>query len=273
MAKKKVENLKKIATALRKDVLDISFRANVGHIGSALSIADIITALYFRIMSVKPKNPKWKNRDRFILSKGHAAAIQYCALAKLGFFSKSELLNFCQNESELAEHPEIHVKGVEVTTGSLGHGLSLGVGMALAGKTKGLNYRVFVLLSDGENDEGSVWEAALAAGHFKLDNLVAIIDYNKLQAFGKIEEVMNLEPLSAKWKAFGWQTSEISGHDMEKVVKTLEKVPFIKGKPSLIVSHSVMGKGISFMEGKLAWHYQSLKETEYKRALKELKDK
>lgn len=270
---KDIEELKKIAGEIRRDVIEISHSAKVGHIGPALSIADILTVLYFKIMRVNPKKPKLKDRDRFILSKGHASSVLYAVLHKKGFFGEKTLKSYCQNGAFLAEHPESHIPGVEATTGSLGHGLSLGVGMALAGKSDGLKYRVFVQLSDGECDEGSTWEAALSAGHFRLDNLVAIVDYNKLQAFGRTYDVMNLEPFSQKWEAFGWRTKEIDGHNLKQIVKTFEDLPIKKGRPNLIISHSLMGKGVSFMEDKLAWHYNTMKPEEYEQAVKELEGK
>lgn len=265
------KELEKLAKKNRRTILDISFLANVGHIGSSLSVSDILTVLYFSTMKIKPKKPKFINRDRLILSKGHAASALYTVLAERGYFSKDFLRTFCQNGSLLAEHPETHTPGVDATTGSLGHGLSLGVGMALGGNSTPLNFRTFVILSDGECDEGSTWEAVLSAGQFKLDNLIAIVDYNKYQAFGRVKEVMDLEPFKDKWQSFGWSVKEIDGHNIHEINKTLSSLPFEKNKPSVIISHSVIGKGVSFLEDKLEAHYKSLSETEYRQAKLELK--
>lgn len=264
----------KIATEIRKKILGMKFKSQSSHIGSALSCVDILTVLYFKILNINPKNSKEENRDRFILSKGHAASALYATLARRGFFSEEMLKDYCQDGCSIASHSTRDcLPGVEVSTGSLGHGLPIGTGMALAGKKDGKKHRVFVLMSDGECDEGSNWEAALFASHHKLDNLIAIIDYNKLQALGKTNEVLNLEPLKEKWASFGWSVEEVNGHDFSKIENTFERVPFKDNKPNLIIAHTIKGKGVSFMENKIEWHYKSLDNNSFDSAIKELDKK
>lgn len=261
----------KIAKEIRKTIIETSFLAQSSHIGSSLSCVDILTALYFKILNIDPKNPKLKNRDRFILSKGHAAVALYSTLAERGFFEKEKLNNYCKDASKLAGHSTKNcLPGIEVSTGSLGHGLPMGVGMALAGKKDNKNYRVFVLLSDGELDEGSNWEAFLFASHHKLDNLIAIVDYNKFQAFGKTNKILNLEPLKEKFKAFGWNVKEINGHNFDDIVKSLSNLSKETNSPTIILANTKKGKGISFMEEKLEWHYKSLTKEQRDLAIKEL---
>lgn len=260
-----------ISKEVRKNVLKMIYRSKGAHIGSSLSCADILTVLYFKVLKIDPKNPIAKDRDRFILSKGHAAAALYAILSQRGFFSEEVLDTYCQDGTKLAGHStKESVPGVEVSTGSLGHGLSMGNGIALSAKRDKKNYRVFVLMSDGECQEGSVWEAALFAGRHKLDNLVGIVDYNKLQAFGRTNEVLNLEPFAKKWQDFGWEVKEIDGHNFSEIEKSLAILPFEKKKPSLVIAHTVKGKGISFLENKLISHYKHFTEEEYQKALKEL---
>jgi len=223
------------------------------------------------VLHVDPARADWPDRDRFILSKGHGTAAVYAVLAECGFFPKEWLDTYCQDGSKLAGHITHHgVPGVEASTGSLGHGLSIGCGMALAGKRDRRPYRVFVMLSDGECDEGSTWEAVLFAHHHCLDNLVAIVDYNKIQAFGTVKEVLDLEPLADKWRAFRWAVREIDGHDYDQIEDALLSVPFEPGKPSAIVAHTVKGKGVSFMENRLVWHYKSPDDEQLVQALAEL---
>lgn len=266
-----MNNLSKTAKEVRREILKMHFNSQESHIGSSFSCSDILTVLYFKIMKIDPKNPRAKNRDRFILSKSHAVSALYAVLALKGFFKKNILKTFCCDKSCLPGHCTIKtVPGVEASTGSLGHALSLGTGMALALKRDKKNQRVFVLISDGECDEGANWEAALFASHHKLGNLTAIIDYNKLQAFGRTNEVLNLEPLKAKWQNFGWGVKEIDGHNLSKIEESLKKIPFEAGKPSMLICHTVKGKGVSFMEDKLEWHYKSPNKEQYELALKEL---
>jgi len=262
---------RRIATGIRKKIVKMHAISNTSHIGSALSCVDILAGLYFSILRIDPKNPNYKNRDRFILSKGHAASALYATLAQRGFFSEEILEQYCIDGGKLSGHStKACVPGVEASTGSLGHGLSIGIGMALAAKYDASKYRVFVLLSDGECDEGSVWEAAMFASHHKLDNLIAIIDYNKIQAFGRTKEVLNLEPFVDKWKAFGWEVKEIDGHDFQEILHVLKGIPFKEGKPSIAIAHTVKGKGISFMEDEVLWHYKSPNKEQLEIALREL---
>jgi transketolase len=234
-------------------------------------MADLLAGLYGEVLRVDPKNPRDPNRDRFILSKGHGCAGLYAALAERGFFPLTWLESFYQNGGMLPGHvTNTGIPGVEVSTGSLGHGLSIANGIALAGKREGQPYRVFVLLSDGECDEGSTWEAALFAPHHQLENLIAIVDFNKIQSLGHVKDVLQLEPLDQKWKAFGWGVREIDGHDMKAILATLKSVPFAPDRPSCIIAHTVKGKGVSFMEDRLLWHYQNPSLEECERAIAEI---
>jgi len=264
-------NYQKIANDIRKKILKMHFLSQESHIGSALSCADILTVLYFKILSIDPQNPLSENRDRFLLSKGHAASALYAVLSEKKFFDEKILDSFCQNGGKLPGHSTRNtIPGVEASAGSLGHGLPMATGIALAGKKDSKDYKIFVLISDGECDEGTTWESALFASHHKLDNLTVIIDYNKFQALGKTNEILNLEPLKEKWLAFGWQAIEINGHDFNEIEKALKAAPYQKGKPNVVIAHTIKGKGISFMENKLPWHYKSPNENEYKLANEEL---
>jgi len=270
MSKNDLESCRSLATRIRSHALRMTSRAKSSHIGSSLSIADLLAVLYSEVLRIDPTRPDWPDRDRFILSKGHAAAAVYAALAEAGFFPLEWLDTFYTDGSRLAGHVIYSVPGIEASTGSLGHGLSIGCGMALAGKRDNQPYRVFALLSDGECDEGSTWESALFAPHHQLDNLIAIVDYNKIQSFGNVKDVLDLEPLAEKWQSFGWAAREIDGHDIGQIEDALLNVPFTPGKPSCIIAHTVKGKGVSFMEGKLAWHYQPPSNDDLRRALAEL---
>jgi transketolase len=260
-----------LAMRIRAHILTMIHRSKSSHVGSALSIADLLAALYGGVMRIDPTRPEWPERDRFILSKGHAAAAVYAVLAERGFFPVHWLDTYYHNGSLLAGHiSHDRVPGVEVSTGSLGHGLSIGCGMALVGKRDGRSYRVFALLSDGECDEGSTWEAALFAGFHRLDNLVAIVDYNKIQSLGRVEEVLDLEPFAEKWRGCRWAVREVDGHDVGQIDEALASVPFEPGKPSCLLAHTVKGKGVSFMENQLLWHYRTPDPDEYRRAQLEL---
>jgi transketolase len=245
------------ARRIRAHALRMVFAAGSSHIGSCLSAADIIAVLYARVLRLDPINPADPNRDRFIMSKGHAAAILYAALAERGFFPTTELETYCSRGSRLTGHVSHAVPGVEVSTGSLGHGLPIALGMALAQRASGQHARTFCLLSDGECDEGSNWEAILFAPHHKLDNLITIVDFNKIQSFGRVSEVLNLEPFTAKWLAFGWQTVEVDGHNVVELERALATARQPCGKPTVLIAHTVKGRGVSFMENKLEWHYKS----------------
>lgn len=250
----------------------MKYELQEGHIGSALSCVDILIVLYFEILNINPKDFLNKERDKFILSKGHAAAALYAVLSEKGFFSKELLDNYCKDGSKLAGHPiRGSVPGIEATTGSLGHGFPMATGIALADKNDAKKRRTFVMISDGECDEGTTWEAALFAAHHKLDNLTVIIDYNKFQAFGRVKDVLNLEPLAKKWESFGWQVKEINGHNFKEIEKALSSVPFRKGKPSIVICNTIKGKGISFLEDKLESHYRHLTKEDFQKAIKELK--
>lgn len=261
-----------ISKEIRKKVLKMLYESQTAHLGSSLSCADILTVLYFGVLKIDPKNPLDEGRDRFILSKGHAAAGLYATLAEKGFFGAEILDSYCKDGGKLAGHSTRQcVPGIEVSTGALGHGLPMACGVALAGKKDKKDYRVFVLMSDGECQEGATWEAALFANQHKLDNLIVIIDYNKLQAFGRIGEILEIEPFVQKWQSFGWFTKEIKGHDFSEIEKSLIEIPAEKGKPTVIIANTIKGKGISFMEDKLEWHYYNLTDELYKKALDELK--
>ena len=242
--------------------------ARASHIGSCLSMTDILAVLYSRVLRFAHQRPDWSDRDRLIVSKGHAAAAVYAVLAECGFFPREWLDSYCRPESPLLGHVSHAVPGVELSTGSLGHGLPVAAGLALMSKRRNLGWRSFVVLGDGELDEGSNWEAALFAAHHSLDTLVGIIDYNKIQSFGHVSEVLGLEPLADKWRAFGWAVQELDGHDIPALEKALATPT--PEKPTMIVAHTVKGKGVSFMENQLAWHYKSPNQEQLDAGLAEL---
>lgn len=259
------------AKAIRRHIIKMTGEAGSGHPGGSLSAADIVTALYFRVMRLDPENPSWPERDRFVLSKGHAAPLLYAALAERGFFSVSELITLRKLGSPLQGHPDMRkVPGVEMSTGSLGQGLSAANGMALAGKLDGRNYRVYVLLGDGESQEGQIWEAAMAAAHYRLDSVTAFLDYNGFQIDGPVKEVMSPEPVADKWRAFGWHVIEIDGHDFEQILSAVEEARDVKGRPTMVVAKTVKGKGVSFMEDQVDWHGVAPNAEQVKKALAEL---
>ena len=264
-------NSKELAWNIRNDAISMTYNANTAHIGSILSVTDLIAVLYADILNYNSENPKWNQRDRFILSKGHSGAALYSALSHCGFFSRDELKQYCKNGSNLSGHvSSFGVNGVEISTGSLGHGLSIGAGMALAGKLDKKDYNVFVILGDGECNEGSVWESIMFAKQQKLDNLIAIIDFNKLQGLGR--DVLCLDPLYKKLESFGWNVKVINGHDHDEIRESLNY--FVNNKnsnPSAIIANTIKGKGISFMENKLEWHYHSVNDFQYEDAINELK--
>ena len=265
------ESLRILTHRIRLRTLQMIYRAKSSHLGSAFSMAELLAVLYTQILRVDPNRPDWDERDRFILSKGHACAALYVVLAERGFFPRKWLDEFYQDGGHLAGHAtHVGVPGVEFSTGSLGHGLPVSCGMALAAKKDRSTYRVFTLLSDGECDEGSNWEAALFAPHHKLDNLTVIIDYNKIQSLGPVSDVLELEPLADKWRAFGWAVVEIDGHNFGQIEKALTNLPATAGKPTCVIAHTIKGKGISFMEDKLLWHYRCPDKEEMARALSEL---
>lgn len=267
----KIKAIRLAAERIRKDSLWMSTRAGTGHLGPALSIADILATLYVGVMKVDPKNPKWPDRDRLILSKGHGCLALYSILSQVGFFDRKYLGDFCTKcDTLLPGHPELKLPGVEANTGSLGHGIAIGMGMALAAKLDGKQYRVFVVTGDGELQEGSNWEAAMAAAHHKLDNLVVIVDRNRLQLGDLTENISKLEPLEEKWKSFGWRVKSINGHDIKELLSTLNDVPFSIGKPSAIIANTVKGKGLKIAENKVEWHYKVLTKEQYEGLKEEL---
>jgi len=263
--------LKEMANKLRRHVIIMTATAGSGHPGGSLSAADIITALYFKVMRHNPGNPQWQDRDRFILSKGHAAPVLYAALAESGYFPIEELKTLRKLDSRLQGHTDRNLTpGVEMSAGSLGMGLSFAIGVALAARLNAKDYWTYVLLGDGECQEGQTWEAALSAAHFRLDNLTAIVDCNRIQLTGWIRDIMNLETLSLKWQAFGWHVIEINGHDFNQILTALEEARKIKSQPTVVIAHTIKGKGVSFMENNPAFHGKAPTLEEAERALKEL---
>lgn len=251
-----LEQLKKHASRIRQSMIKTVVKAKGAHLGGGLSSVEILTALYFSVMNIDPVNPKKADRDRLIFSKGHCANALYVTLVERGFAPDSILDDYYADGKLLTGHPTRDcMPGVEVSTGALGHGLSMGAGMAWAAKHDRKPYRVFVVLSDGECDEGSTWEAALSAGHYKLDNLIAVIDYNKIQSLGRTSEVLDLEPFREKWEAFGWTVKEIDGHNFEEFLKTFRDLPFAPARPSVVIAHTVKGKGVPALENTLVSHY------------------
>ena len=262
---------RELARRVRIHVLRMTSRAGASHIGSAFSSADILAVLYGHVLRVRPTDSRWPARDRFVLSKGHAGSALYAVLAECGFFAVERLETCYQDGSELCGHVSHQgIPGVEVSTGSLGHGLSIASGMAFAAHLGSSGHRVFTLLSDGECDEGSTWEPALFASHHCLDNLVAIIDFNKIQSLAPVSDILTLEPLASKWTSFGWAVRDVDGHDHGALARVLGAVPFEQGKPSCLIAHTVKGKGVAFMEDTVLWHYRAARGKEFDRALAEL---
>lgn len=243
--------------ALRHRIVDALVGGGRGHVGAALSLVEIVRVLYDDVLRVRPSEPDWRERDRFILSKGHGCLALYALLAEKGFFPHAELLRQCRSGALLGGHPEAHIPGVEASTGALGHGLAIGVGNALAARLQHGDRRVFVVLGDGELDEGSVWEAALTAAKHRLDNLIAIVDHNKLQSYGPVDDVLPLAPLAAKWAAFGFAVRECDGHDVDALRAVFADLPFEDGRPSVLIAHTVKGKGIDVAEGDPRWHHKA----------------
>jgi transketolase len=259
-----------LAKRIRIHALRMTSAGGGSHIGAIFSCADILAVLYGSILNVDPAEPESPARDRFVLSKGHAGGGLYAALAERGFFPVEKLQTHYQDGSDLSGHVSHKVRGVDVSTGALGHGLSISAGMAYAGKLREAGHRVFCLLSDGECDEGSTWEAVLFAAHHGLSNLVAIVDYNRIQGIAPVSEVIELEPFADKWTAFGWAVQEVDGHDHEALHRVLEAVPFVADKPSCLIAHTTKGKGVSFMENTVLWHYRIPRGAEFDAALAEL---
>ena len=266
-----VEKLKDIARLIRADIIKEVYSAKSGHPGGALSIVDILTVLYFNQMNINSKEPKNENRDRFVLSKGHASAALYATLAERGFFSVDELENFRKLGSMLQGHPDMkHIPGVDMTTGSLGQGLSVANGMAMMSKLDKKGIRVYAILGDGEIEEGQIWEAAMTASQYRLDNLCVIVDNNNLQIDGELKKVMSSYPIDKKFESFGFVVFNVDGNNIEELIKVFESAKLIKGKPVAIIAKTIKGKGVSFMENKAEWHGKAPSEEEYKQAIKEL---
>ena len=272
MKLEKVEELEQMAKHVREGIIEQVYAAGSGHPGGSLSVADILTVLYFNELNVDEKNPNWEERDRFVLSKGHCAPALYSCLAHRGFFDLSELKTLRKLNGNLQGHPDMNkTPGVDMSTGSLGQGLSAANGMAIAGKLDKKNYRVYCVLGDGEIEEGQVWEAAMAADKYKLDNLCVIVDNNNLQIDGTLEEVMSSYPIDEKFKSFGFQIINIDGHDIEEIMKAFEVAKNVKGKPTCIIAKTIKGKGITFMEDKAEWHGKAPNKEQYEIAMKEMK--
>jgi transketolase len=272
-----IKRLQEKAKIIRRTIIQMLAKAGSGHPGGSLSAADLITCLYFGklpsgdpIFRHNPKEPSWPDRDRFHLSKGHCCPLWYAVLAECGYFPKDQIYTLRKLGSILQGHPDRRTPGVEVASGSLGQGLSVALGMSLAGKMDKKNYRVYVLLGDGEIQEGNIWEAAMACSHYRCDNLTAIVDYNHYQIDGRVEDIMNLEPLTEKWRAFGWYVLEIDGHNFSQILDAYNTVLQIKEKPQVIIAHTIKGKGVSFMENVVDFHGRAPTKEEAERALKEL---
>ena len=265
-----IRELQEKAKQIRRLIVQMLAEAGSGHPGGSLSSADLITALFFSVLRHNPKEPSWPQRDRFHMSKGHCCPLWYAVLAESGYFPLERLSTLRKMGSMLQGHPDRRTPGVEVASGSLGQGLSVALGMSLAARIDKLDYRVYVLLGDGESQEGNVWEAAMAASHYACDNLCAIIDYNGFQIDGRTCDVMNLEPLAQKWQAFGWHTIEIDGHDMQQIVAAYQEAQGVKGKPSVIIARTIKGKGVSFMENVVDFHGRAPTKEEAQKALQEL---
>lgn len=267
-----INNLKKISNEIRKNIIEEVYNAQSGHLGGALSSVEILTALYFNQMNIDPERPKDENRDRFVLSKGHASAGLYATLAERGFFEKEELKDFRKLGSILQGHPDMkHIPGVDMTSGSLGQGLSAANGMAMASKLDQKGYRVYCLVGDGEIEEGQIWEAAMTSSHYKLDNLCVIVDNNNLQIDGEISEVMSVYPIKEKFQSFGFEVFEVNGNDIDELITVFQKAKTVKNKPTAIIAKTIKGKGVNFMENQVSWHGKAPKEEEYKLAIEELK--
>ncbi len=268
---KLIKNLENKANNTRKKMIELIYNAQSGHCGGSYSAAEIVTSLFHNHMNINPHNPAWEDRDRFILSKGHAAPLLYVTLAELGFFPKNELDNFRQLGSILQGHPDMNkTPGVDMTSGSLGMGLSIGIGLGLAAKLNKRNYKTYVLLGDGELNEGQIWEAAMYANKMKLNNVIAIVDHNGVQLDGTNDEIMPINPLKEKWESFGWRVIEINGHNISEILKSLERADTITDNPVVIIADTIKGKGVSFMEGDHKWHGKAPTKKEYQQAISEL---
>ena len=266
----KIKELQLRVENIRKKVMEIVYSSKGGHVGGSLSSIEIETVLYFHVMNIDPKNPTLENRDRFILSKGHSVEALYAVLEAKGFIEQSLLDTYGHFDSKLAGHPTKKVPGIELNSGALGHGLSVGIGMAMAAKMNRETFKTYVLMGDGEQGEGSIYEAAMSGSHYKLDNLVAIIDRNKLQISGKTEDVMSLEPMRDRWEAFGWEVIDMEGNNVKNIIETFDNIDYNNEKPKLIIAHTTKGNGISFMEKLAKWHHGVPNDEQYNLAVSEI---
>jgi transketolase len=267
ISKKQLE-LKKISNNVRRGILDLTFYGSSSHLGGSLSVVEILVTLYFEVMRIDPQNPLLPERDRFILSKGHAAPALYSVLAERGFFPKEELKTFCKNGTRLQKHMDMHkIPGIDASSGSLGQGLSIAIGMALADRMDKKNRFVYVVMGDGELQEGQIWEGAMAAGNLKLDHLIAFVDANQMQVDGFVKDIMNVEPLEDKWKSNNWDVQRINGNEQEQILDAIQTAKQVKDKPHLIIADTVKGKGVDFMEYQVDWHSKGLTEEEYQKAI------
>jgi transketolase len=267
ISKKQLE-LKKISNNVRRGILDLTFYGSSSHLGGSLSVVEILVTLYFEVMRIDPQNPLLPERDRFILSKGHAAPALYSVLAERGFFPKEELKTFCKNGTRLQKHMDMHkIPGIDASSGSLGQGLSIAIGMALADRMDKKNRFVYVVMGDGELQEGQIWEGAMAAGNLKLDHLIAFVDANQMQVDGFVKDIMNVEPLEDKWKCNNWDVQRINGNEQEQILDAIQTAKQVKDKPHLIIADTVKGKGVDFMEYQVDWHSKGLTEEEYQKAI------
>ena len=268
-----LESLQFLSEKIRRRLVEVVYMAKAGHIGGGLSSLNVLTVLYFKVMNVDPQQPQKKDRDRFVMSKGHCAEALYSVLEARGFIPTDMLNTYGQYDSPLAGHPTVKNPGVEVNSGALGHGLSIGVGMSIAAKMDNMDYKTYVLMGDGEQGEGSIYEAAMSASHYKLDNLVAIIDRNRLQISGKTEDVMCLEPMRQRWEAFGWEVFELNGNDIDALLTVFDEMSFDNQKPKLIIANTIKGNGISYMENIAKWHHGVPSEEQYDSAMQEIGDR
>lgn len=274
LTQKEKTELSEIALRIRKDTVSALYSAGSGHPGGALSMVEMLTVLYFREMNIRPENPRWEDRDRFVLSKGHACPSYYAALAERGYFPVEELSTLRKPHSRLQGHPCMgKTPGVDMSTGSLGQGLAAAAGMALYAKKRGKSFKVFCIIGDGESQEGEIWETAMSAAHYKLDNLIVLLDANHLQIDGRVDDVMNIYPMLPKFEAFGWNTTEVDGHDLDAIAGAIEAAKHMQGRPAFIQCNTVKGKGVSFMENQAGWHGAPIKKDDFERAWAELNGK
>lgn len=263
--------LEDIAKAVRMDIIEMIYHSGMGHPGSSLSCVELLVALYFgEIMNVRPTEPNWPERDRFVLSKGHASPTLYSVLARRGFFPREEIYSFRQTNSKLTAYPDMSTPGVDMESGSLGNGLSTAVGMAVSSRIRKIDNYIYVVMGDGEQQEGMIWEAAMCAAHHKLDHIIAFVDRNKLQITGTVEEVMSISPLDSKWEAFGWNVQTVNGHSFPEILRAVKNAKAYRGGPSVIIADTIKGKGVSYMENVLKWHRNTISDEEYKQAILEI---